>query len=123
MLSLKVPLNRSPQPSTTKPIEHHVDQNTNSELPIVVKSAEKNVKLPNGMRTVWKDQSYTYATGTFKPYGLCTKEKPGRNHIVMIHKIMEIDFKPKVKGVTPNFRPNFGCPFLKTDDARTNRFF
>ena len=87
MSSLKAPLNQSPQPSTTKPIEHHVDQNTNSELPIDVKSAEKIVKLPNGMRTVWKDQSYTYATGTFKPSGLCTKEKPGRNHIVMIHKL------------------------------------
>ena len=86
MSSLKAPLNQSSQPSTTKPIEHH-DQNTNSELPIDVKSAEKIVKLPNGIRTVWKDQSYTYATGTFKPSGLCTKEKPGRNHIVMIHKL------------------------------------
>ena len=28
----------------------------------------------------------------------------------------------KVKGVPVDFRPNFDCPFLKTDEARTNRF-
>jgi len=81
--------NRSAQPCTTKKIvgtkniEAQVDQNASSKHDFVaqIDSNEKVVKLPNGFRTVWKDQSYCYATGKFRPIGLCTNEKPGRNNI------------------------------------------
>ena len=81
--------NQLPEPYTTKHIEAQVDQNESSknEFAAQMESIEKVVKLPNGFRTIWKDQSYSYATGTFKPAGLCTKENPGRNSIFMIQKL------------------------------------
>ena len=83
--SLKEPKdNRSAQPFTTKHIEAQVDQNASSKHDFIaqIDSNEKVVKLPNGFRTVWKNQSYCYATGKFEPIGLCTKEEPGRNNIL-----------------------------------------
>ena len=76
--------NLSAQPCTTKNIEAQVDQNASTKHDFVaqIDSNEKVVKLPNGFRTVWTNQSYCYATGKFEPIGMCTKEEPGRNNIL-----------------------------------------
>ena len=73
--------NTSQQSCDTKSVETQANPNASSEHQNdrQPESNEKIVKLPNGYRTVWKDQSYSYATGKFKPLGLCTRENPGRN--------------------------------------------
>jgi len=69
---------RSPQPCSTKTLGPQVNQNANSkhQFDRQTASVEKIVELPNGFRTVWKDQSYSYATGTFQPTVMFKKEKP-----------------------------------------------
>ena len=90
--------NRSAQPFTTKNIEAQVDQNASSKHDFIaqIDPNEKVVKLPNGFRTVWKNQSYCYATGKFEPIGLCTNEKPGRNNIltyIWFKVLLEVQLK------------------------------